>query len=737
MSSGRDEWASLKTVLKREGKKGFKLARDSWRESRSSSSENFTASSDIQGDASTTKSTQKRDVELNPTSDFQYDPLPGQGFIRLLTILPGEDEELIQLQLSAVKLDDSHDSYESLSYVWGNPKQPKKLVIVNGASLEIYESLNTFLMNIRPSTTSASRVVWVDAICINQNDMIERNQQIPLMDIIYQSSMRTVVWLGAETEGWYGAEKEGGKELFDMLHDLAQDARALKNSSTTTSLDKVKAADDTDSASLPAILQRFLRREPVQSPKRDLYLARIDIWSILRCEWWYRAWTLQEILLSTSITLVQGTFEIDWQDFCLAVDHGLRMHIWVLMDSGTFVAEEIIPYLSIKSLQLQLGLHGDSAPDRPDFGAEGVLRLLEKCRQREAKDPRDKIYAICGIIKAVQKMRPGSNHVHSIVMNPDYTNPVVYVYRMLTQQLIETTQSLDVLGVCPQSTRRGLLSWVTDWSISDSFAVPLTRDSLDRPRHTHAARGTTARARFPPDAVTLVLRGHEVTSVKEVSEVLRRVHFTLGTRESIDKATDSETGGFRTVLKEAYEEAHRDLHAQASYFHTLLEWERFAATMTAQNPGGDAASVYWKTLCAGTYDPKDPDKTEAMYQEWLKVLVNLRNNEKRFGSFSSKINPMMYTMQSMSWNVGYPEFTPYLECAIERRFGWCENGWLCLLPEETHKDDRIVLVEGGKVPLVLRPDGDGYYMFVGEAYIHGIMDGEAFRPELCQDIKVC
>lgn len=95
-----------------------------------------------------------------------------------------------------------------------------------------------------------------------------------------------------------------------------------------------------------------------------------------------------------------GTLEIDWQDFCLAVDHGLRMHIWVLMDSGTFVAEEFIPYLSIKSLQLQLGLHGDSAPDRPRFGAEGVLKLLETCRLKNAKDPRDKIYAICGIIKA-------------------------------------------------------------------------------------------------------------------------------------------------------------------------------------------------------------------------------------------------------------------------------------------------------------------------------------------------
>lgn len=474
----------------------------------------------------------------------------------------------------------------------GNPKQPKKSVIVNDASMEIYQSLHTILTSLRPSTSEEGRVLWVDAICINQGDMIERNEQVPIMDRIYQNSWRTVVWLRAETEG--------GEELFDMLHDLAEDAKALRNSSTTSSLDKGNVGDDIDSASLPAILQQFLRREPVQSAKKDLYLARMDIWSMLSCEWWYRAWTLQEILLSSSIILIQGNLEIDWHDFCLAVDHGLRMHIWIFLDSGTFVAEEIIPYLSIKSLQLQLGLYGDSTPNRPDFGAEGVLKLLEKCRQRESKDPRDKVYAIFGIIKAVQKMRPPSDAVHRMFMDPDYTNPVVYVYRMLTQQLIEATGSLDVLGVCPPSTRRGLPSWVTDWSVSDSFAVPLTRDSLDRPRRTHAARGAPARVRFPPDAVTLVLRGHEVTKVKAISEVLTRVHFTLETRESKDDSTDSATGGFRSTVKELYEETHADLHAEASYFHTLLEWERFASKMTAQNPGGeDPQSVYWKTLCAG------------------------------------------------------------------------------------------------------------------------------------------
>lgn len=473
----------------------------------------------------------------------------------------------------------------------GSPKQPKKTIIINGASMEIYESLHTILMSLRPFTDAAGRVLWVDAICINQDDMIERNKQVPMMDRIYQNSRRTVVWLGADDEV--------SEESFSMLHDLAQDARALRNTSSASSFGRSNTADGIDSSSLPAILQQFLRREPIQSTKKDLYLGRMDIWAIFSCEWWYRAWTLQEILLSTSITLVQDSQEIDWQDFCLAIDHGLRMHLWVFVDSGTFVAEEIIPYLSIKSLQLQLGLQQSSVPEQPDFGAEGVLKLLEKCRQREAKDPRDKVYAIFGIIKAVRKMRPASDPVHSILSDPDYTNPVVYVYRILTQQFIEIAQSLDVLGVCPRSTRRGLPSWVTDWSVSSSFAVPLTRDSLDRPRRTHAALGTLAKVRFPPDAVTLVLRGHEVIAVKAVSEVLGRVHWNLGSRKS-NNSSSADTDAWKE-FKDIWKEAHRDLHAEAAYLHTLLEWERFAAGAAPQNLGGeDAASIHWKTLCAGT-----------------------------------------------------------------------------------------------------------------------------------------
>lgn len=87
MASGRDEWASWKVYLKREGKKGFKLARDSWRESSSTSIEKITSGSDTQDAASTAEPNQGQGSISHANADFQYDPLPGEGSIRLLAIV--------------------------------------------------------------------------------------------------------------------------------------------------------------------------------------------------------------------------------------------------------------------------------------------------------------------------------------------------------------------------------------------------------------------------------------------------------------------------------------------------------------------------------------------------------------------------------------------------------------------------------------------------------------------------
>lgn len=74
----------------------------------------------------------------------------------------------------------------------------------------------------------------------------------------------------------------------------------------------------------------------------------------------------------------------------------------------------------------------------------------------------------------------------------------------------------------------------------------------------------------------------------------------------------------------------------------------------------------------------------------------------------------------------------------ERRLGRGENGFLMLLPEGTDVGDQVVLVKGGRVPLVVWWDGrgEGCYRLVGEAYVDGIMDGEAFQEGNCVEMRI-
>lgn len=111
MATNREEWGLFKASLKRE----LKLA---WREASSSSTENLAAENDTQPAASNVGANYSNEVLSDGISVYQYEPLPGEGFTRLLTIKPADDEDAIRVEMTTVDLDSSFGAYEALSYVW-------------------------------------------------------------------------------------------------------------------------------------------------------------------------------------------------------------------------------------------------------------------------------------------------------------------------------------------------------------------------------------------------------------------------------------------------------------------------------------------------------------------------------------------------------------------------------------------------------------------------------------------
>ena len=142
-------------------------------------------------------------------SSYSYSLLPPDGDnIRLLRLLPNKDEaaplccklEKYSLQRPGQR---TH-LYEALSYVWGDPHEILPIYVgENRLQLLITVNLHAALSRLRDH--SFERIMWVDAICINQDNPKERGQQVQLMAKIYSNAHRVIVWLGEEAVEIKGA----------------------------------------------------------------------------------------------------------------------------------------------------------------------------------------------------------------------------------------------------------------------------------------------------------------------------------------------------------------------------------------------------------------------------------------------------------------------------------------------------------------------------------------------------
>jgi len=132
-------------------------------------------------------------------------PLDGDN-IRLLRLLPNEDEAApVQCELcsySLQKLGPRAHLYEALSYVWGDTRETLPIWVDNN-QFPVTVNLHAALLRLRDH--SFERIIWIDAICINQKNPQEQGYQVQLMAKIYSNAYRVIVWLGEEVVEIKGA----------------------------------------------------------------------------------------------------------------------------------------------------------------------------------------------------------------------------------------------------------------------------------------------------------------------------------------------------------------------------------------------------------------------------------------------------------------------------------------------------------------------------------------------------
>ncbi len=129
---------------------------------------------------------------------FVYQPLAIDN-IRLLRILPRRDEQpTIACHVFDVPLVGSETTYlyEALSYVWGSEEKPRSISI-DGCDFAVGENLYAALCSLQHA--HLERIIWIDAVCINQDNLVEKGQQVQRMNEIYARARGVIVWLGEPT----------------------------------------------------------------------------------------------------------------------------------------------------------------------------------------------------------------------------------------------------------------------------------------------------------------------------------------------------------------------------------------------------------------------------------------------------------------------------------------------------------------------------------------------------------
>ncbi|KAI1175482.1 heterokaryon incompatibility protein-domain-containing protein [Nemania sp. FL0916] len=697
------------------------------------------------------------------TEDFTYQPLPtsGRRWMRILRLLPGSRQDDICCQLTAVNLDDCVGTYEALSYVWNPKGYPKETtpIQVNDKTLRVGANLRSALFYLRMEIDKP-RTLWVDAICIDQSSIPERNRQVAFMGDIYRSSQRVVVWMGKDTAMTPTA--------FRIMRELASEAETRR----------AELAAHVDNDDIMTVASSYVRKG-IESPLAAKHESDGSILHLGWDDWWQRAWTIQELLLAPDAIVMKGTFSVPWETLTMGVNYGLAIGLWNPTTLGMMMIPIITPYASLWAMRRRRErLLRDVSLTEPHKGQSDTQQLLDalvQCRFRDATDARDKVFGILQIpVTGVENL--GSipqQSTYDII--PDYVASVRSVYCHTARQLIIHSGSLDVLGSCTSRVNEELQlpTWVPDWSFRRTVALPLAKDAFNQVRRTHASCGTKAEVTFEGDdgGDTLVIHGHDVTTITSLTRTMGRLIVVHGDEAEVPYEHRQRAGGSRgPKFTDRFKRLSMELMSVYSAYEFLMsivpqlgkwaDWDAFARAETPRNPGGavngdgDPLTVYWQTLSTGTFLPlqgkgKGKDEvteegeeerqrrraTAEAFYSWRASLKAIRGLH-RWG-IDRLARPLTFVGYiKATWN-RYSDFVRLLENTYERRLARCENGYLALVPARAEVGDRIVLAKGGTVPLLLRSaTGSAQSKLVGEAYVHGIMDGEVFDEARCEVIRI-
>ncbi|PPJ58466.1 hypothetical protein CBER1_08353 [Cercospora berteroae] len=307
-----------------------------------------------------------------------YTKLPTRDqHIRLLVLWPcSANTDPIKCSL-AIARSDTTAEYEALSYAWGKASDTRTIWI-GAKSYDVTQNLFMALQELR-SRDGRPRILWVDAVCIYQRDNEERTAQVQMMTAIYQNAKRVILWVGP------------GSKTTPYLQ-------------ITYQFWKQESVDDAGK----------LAESSVFGHAKIHPQANEAVQSMLSREWFGRAWVMQEVILARDAVKRCGGFQEDWKTFCAFLcdyrsyyrndSRGLiRRTMPQGDDDNTRMTEAMSKeFETLRWINLPFSVAVIDAA-RSAGHEISLLDLLGYAGLQRATDPRDKIYAIMGLLSDKQR----------------------------------------------------------------------------------------------------------------------------------------------------------------------------------------------------------------------------------------------------------------------------------------------------------------------------------------------
>lgn len=391
--------------------------------------------------------------------------------IRVLEILPGGSTDAISCRMEVIEL--GNKPFEALSYVWGNPGHTVDIEC-NGHTMAITVNLADALRRTRLS--DASRFIWADAICINQQDLVERSHQVQLMREIYSLALPVTVWLG------HG--KEGSPELVRLLLTKLDAYRTSLQESGFYNWPSIKPYPTLNSS------------DPEVFGEENMWRALAELFS---APWFSRIWCVQEVVLAQGASLLFGNIQIDWNEVaCLA---------WELNRKDPDNDLEALDFVK------EINYSKAYSMGTTEAGAQVLELTLHSFRNWQATDARDKVFGVLGLIERSQ----WETDIHI-----DYQKPVEIAYKEVAISSLRRNETLAILSFVDHGpefdgTVQDTPSWVPRWDAKKDTTL-ISRNPLE-PHWSACGRHTKPKERVV-DCSCLVLDGAQVDVVVSTGAVM-------------------------------------------------------------------------------------------------------------------------------------------------------------------------------------------------------------------------